>query len=103
MSPYHYHRMFLKTFGETPHEFVTRLRIERAKRLLLREGMPVTEVCFSTGYESLGSFSTRFRSLVGYSPSEYQRTLRRVFPAPYLAPYWLVPNCFLSFYGIPGV
>jgi AraC-like DNA-binding protein len=102
LSPYHYHRVFRATFGETPHEFVTRLKMEQAKRLLLREGMPVTEVCFALGYESLGSFSNRFRSHIGYSPSEYQRTTRRLFQAPALAPYRLVPNCFLSFHGVPG-
>ncbi len=103
LSPYHYHRLFRATFGETPHEFVTRLRIDRAKRLLLREGLPVTEVCYAVGFESPGSFSSRFRSIVGHAPSEYQRTLRRAFEVPRLAPYRLVPNCFLQFHGVPGV
>jgi len=99
LSPYHYHRMFARVFGETPHEFVTRLRIERAKRLLAREQMPVTEVCLAVGYESLGSFSSRFRSLVGHSPSEYQRSLRKIFPVPSLAVCQFVPCCFLQFWG----
>ena len=77
LSAFHYHRLFVHTFGETPHEFVTRLRIDRAKRLLARDRLPVTEVCFAVGYESLGSFSTLFRTMVGYSPSAYQRRLVR--------------------------
>jgi len=99
LSPYHYHRLFARTFGETPLEFLTRLRIERAKRLLARERLPVTEVCRAVGYESLGSFSTRFRSLVGRSPSEFQREVRKLFPVPKLAVYRFAPACFLQHWG----
>src|SRR5262249_27795116 len=95
LSPFHYHRLFVRTFGETPHEFVTKLRIDRAKRLLGRDQLPVTDVCYAVGYESLGSFSMRFRNLVGYSPSAYQREIRRIFPVPALAVHRFVPACFL--------
>ncbi|MBZ5623149.1 MAG: AraC family transcriptional regulator [Acidobacteriia bacterium] len=99
LSPYHYHRLFARTFGETPHNFLTRLRMDRARRLLARDQLAVTDVCFAVGYESLGSFSSRFRSLVGYSPSEYQRSLRKLFPVPALAVYQFVPGCFLRYWG----
>ncbi len=99
LSPYHYHRLFARAFGETPHEFLTRLRIDHAKRLLAREQLPVTEVCFAVGYESLGSFSSRFRNLVGYSPLEFQRGLRKIFAVPELTPYRFIPNCFLLRHG----
>ncbi|WP_321474176.1 AraC family transcriptional regulator [uncultured Paludibaculum sp.] len=100
LSPYHYHRLFTRTFGESPLDFLTRLRMDEAKRLLAREQRAVTDVCYAVGYESLGSFSTRFRNLVGQSPSEYQRALRRVFPVPGLAVHRHVPACFLQFYGV---
>jgi AraC-like DNA-binding protein len=100
LSPFHYHRLFAHTFGETPHEFITKLRIERAKRLLARDQLAVTEVCFAVGYESLGSFSTLFRTMVGYSPSAYQRAIRRIFPAPKLAVYRFIPNCYLVRHGV---
>ena len=100
LSPFHYHRLFAHTFGETPHEFVTKLRIDRAKRLLARDQLPVTEVCLAVGYESLGSFSTLFRTMVGYSPSAYQRAVRRIFPVPQLAVYRFVPNCYLVNHGV---
>ena len=58
LSSFHYHRLFAHTFGETPHEFITKLRIDRAKQMLARDQLHVTEVCFAVGYESLGSFST---------------------------------------------
>lgn len=99
LSPYHYHRLFARAFGETPHDFQTRLRMDRAKALLGRDRLPVTEVCFAVGYESLGSFSSRFRSMVGHSPSEYQRSLRKLFPVPALAVCQFVPCCFLQFWG----
>jgi AraC-like DNA-binding protein len=99
-SSFHYHRMFARAFGETPHDFLTRLRIDRAKELLARDHCPVTEVCLSVGYESLGSFSTRFRSMVGYSPSEYRRAVRKIFPVPEIAPYRFIPGCFLMQYGV---
>ncbi len=99
LSPYHYHRLFARTFGETPHEFLTRLRIDQAKRLLAQEGLAVTEVCMRVGYESLGSFSSRFRSMVGLPPSEFQRGLRKIFAAPKMAPYRFIPNCFLLHHG----
>jgi len=99
LSPFHYHRMFARAFGETPHEFLRRLRIDRAKQLLARDHLPVTEICLSVGYESLGSFSTLFRSMVGQSPAGYRRAVRRIFPVPALAVHRFVPTCFLMNFG----
>jgi AraC-like DNA-binding protein/catechol 2,3-dioxygenase-like lactoylglutathione lyase family enzyme len=72
-SPFHYQRLFTRAFGETPLEFLTRLRLERAKRILRTSIDPVTQICFDLGYESLGSFSTLFRREVGIPPSEFRR------------------------------
>src|SRR5579859_589828 len=79
LSPFYFHRLFAQTFNETPHEFVTRLRIDHAKKLLLADNHSVTDICFDSGYESLGSFSTRFHSLTGLSPAAFRRESRRVF------------------------
>ena len=99
LSPFHYHRMFARAFGETPHDFLTRMRIERAKELLARDDRSVTEVCLAAGYESLGSFSMRFRSLVGRSPSDYRRALRQIFQVPSLTQFRFIPSCFLIHHG----
>ena len=99
LSPFHFQRQFAVAFGETPHEFVTRLRIEHAKQALATAHQSVTEICFDSGYSSLGSFSTKFQSMVGQSPSEYRRNLRSVFAIPGWAWTLYVPNCFMSFYG----
>ena len=66
-------RRFESVFGYTPHQLRVRLRIERAKRLLVESERSVTEICFEVGYESLGTFSAHFSSRVGVSPREYRR------------------------------
>ncbi|HYX54018.1 MAG TPA: AraC family transcriptional regulator [Candidatus Limnocylindrales bacterium] len=96
LSPFHFHRLFRTAFGETPHDFITGIRIDRARQLLARGEMSVTEVCMDVGYSSLGSFSSKFQALVGQAPSAYERQIRRIFG--YSRPWniILVPACFLS-------
>jgi AraC-like DNA-binding protein len=72
MSPGHFQRSFRAAYGETPYAYLMTRRIERAKALLRRGDLNVTEVCFEVGCTSLGSFSTRFTELVGESPSAYR-------------------------------
>lgn len=103
MSAFHFQRTFTRAFGETPLEFLTRRRMEEARRLLVRTDLPVTEVCLAVGYESLGTFSVRFRERTGYAPSEYRRAVRRSFGVPALAPYGFIPSCFMQFYGVPAL
>ena len=71
-SQFHFARAFGAAYGETPRTYLTRRRIERAKTLLRTANLSVTEICFLVGFASLGSFSARFRLLVGQSPSEYR-------------------------------
>src|SRR6266705_26468 len=97
LSPFYFNRLFTEVFGETPHEFVTRLRIARAKRLLLSDHVSVTDICFDVGYESLGSFSTRFHSLTGLSPAAFRREARRVFGFRRWRLFY-VPACYQYFY-----
>ena len=73
MSPGHFSRSFRAAFGETPYSYLMTRRIERAKALLRRGDLSVTEVCFAVGCSSLGTFSTRFTELVGVSPSVYRQ------------------------------
>jgi AraC-like DNA-binding protein len=98
LSRFHFNRLFARAFGETPHEFVTRRRIEEAKKLLLRDTESVTDICFAVGYESLGSFSTRFRSLTGLSPASFRREARLAFGG--FASHWplyFIPACYQQF------
>jgi AraC-like DNA-binding protein len=73
MSAGHLSREFKRAFGESPYSYLMTRRIERAMALLRRGDLSVTEVCFAVGCSSLGTFSTRFRELVGVSPSAYRR------------------------------
>jgi AraC-like DNA-binding protein len=72
MSPAHFSRQFRATYGETPYSYLMTRRIERAKALLRRGDLSVTEVCLEVGCTSLGSFSARFTELVGETPTAYR-------------------------------
>jgi AraC-like DNA-binding protein len=65
LSRFHFLRAFQKAFHETPHDYLKRKRIERAKELLADSEYSITEICFDVGFESLGSFSALFRKVVG--------------------------------------
>ena len=72
MSTAHFSRRFRAAYGETPYAYLMTRRIERAKALLRRGDLSVTEVCGEVGCSSLGSFSARFRELVGETPTAYR-------------------------------
>lgn len=93
VSKYHFARSFEAAYGETPMRYLTRRRIERAQDLLRVANLTVTEVCMAVGFASLGSFSARFRQLVGESPTAYRdRWATRGGPH--------VPGCFLFMRGV---
>ena len=77
MSAGHLSREFKRAFGESPYGYLMTRRIERAMALLRRGDLSVTDVCFTVGCSSLGTFSTRFTELVGMSPSAYRREAAR--------------------------
>jgi AraC-like DNA-binding protein len=72
MSTAHFSRQFRATYGETPYAYLMTRRIERAKLLLRRGDLSVTEVCLEVGCTSVGSFSARFTELVGETPTAYR-------------------------------
>jgi transcriptional regulator GlxA family with amidase domain len=94
-SKFHFARAFKDAFGETPANYLTRRRVERAKDLLRSANLTVTEVCILVGFSSLGSFSSRFSELVGLSPRAFQRAAAaRGGPPP-------IPGCFLMEWSRP--
>ena len=72
VSEAHFSRQFRAAFGETPHRYLLRRRMERAKALLRAGDLPVTEVCLAVGFSSHGSFSNAFRRHVGTTPTAYR-------------------------------
>jgi len=93
ISKYHFQRLFTATYGVSPAAHLSRRRLERAQDLLRATNLTVTEVCHAVGFASLGSFSGRFRELVGETPSEYQRRW-----AASGAPH--IPGCFVFMWGL---
>ncbi len=88
-------RTFRATFGETPHRYLQRRRVERAM-FMLREGeASVTEICLDVGFTSLGSFTRTFKEIVGESPTEYRRRAAdlRAVPACF-SRAWTRPSSF---------
>lgn len=94
MSPYHFLRVFKNTYGETPNEFLIRLRIEQAKKMLITENYSISEVCEKVGYASLGSFSSLFFKHVGLPPTLYRRQLWALSTEAYCFPSQAIPACY---------
>jgi AraC-like DNA-binding protein len=82
ISPAHFSRCFRSVFGETPHRYLQRRRVERSMFLLRETERSVTDVCFDVGFTSLGTFSRTFRAIVGETPSAY-----RLGHGPIVAPH----------------
>ncbi len=95
LSPYHFLRLFRNAFGQTPHQYLTQRRIEKAKYLLSYTSRPITEICFDVGFQSLGSFSTLFHRCTGSSPTEFRARTTMTIQIPYTYPDLIVPACFL--------
>lgn len=94
VSEAHFIRTFRATFGETPHRYLQRRRVERAMSMLIESDRDVTDICFAVGFSSLGSFSRTFRQIVGESPSDFRR--RRSAAAA------SVPSCFTKAWTRPS-
>jgi AraC-like DNA-binding protein len=73
LSPAHFSRSFRAVFGETPHRYLQRRRVERSMFLLRETDRSVTDICFDVAFTSLGTFSRTFRDIVGESPSDYRQ------------------------------
>jgi AraC-like DNA-binding protein len=94
-SEAHFSRTFSATFGETPHRYLQRRRVERAMFMLRETDRSVSEICLDVGFTSLGTFGRTFREIVGESPTSYRRgavDLRAV-PACF-ARAWTRPSSF---------
>jgi len=94
VSEAHFIRTFRSVFGETPHRYLQRRRVERSMFLLRETDKSVTDVCFDVGFSSLGTLSRMFREIVGVSPAAYRRSAEPVGGA--------VPNCFTMAWARPS-
>src|ERR1700756_1574645 len=92
VSEAHFIRSFRAVFGETPHRYLQRRRVERSMFLLRETERSVTDICLDVGFNSLGTFSRTFREIVGESPAEYRKR----------ADTKAVPTCFTMAWTRPS-
>ena len=92
ISPAHFSRCFRSVFGETPHRYLQRRRVERSMFLLRESGRSVTDICLDVGFNSLGTFTRTFRDIVGETPTAYRK--RAVVTS--------VPTCFAMAWTRPS-
>ncbi len=100
MTRFHFIRLFKAVFGETPHQYRSRAQIEKAKDLLVRTDLSITDVCMAVGFSSLGSFSALFSRRAGTSPSEFQQRHRPGSTPRAQMPSHLIPGCLSLMGGI---
>ena len=93
VSEAHFIRTFSSTFGETPHRYLQRRRVERAMYLLRATDRSVSDICFEVGFSSIGTFSRTFREIVGQSPTSFRGEGQ---PAP------AIPTCFVMAWTRPS-
>ncbi len=103
LSRFHFHRIFTRIYRKTPHQYLTQTRLEAAKTLLAKEGISITDVCNSIGFESPGSFSSLFRKQSGYSPQYYRNIAWLKKKLSKEQPKRFIPHCFLEQYKFGGI
>ena len=102
VSEAHFSRSFRAVFGETPHRYLQRRRVERAMFLLVQTDRSVTDICLDVGFTSLGTFSRTFRAIVGESPTSYrERGVAHDIPNCF-AMAWTRPSSFGEANGRPS-
>jgi AraC-like DNA-binding protein len=92
VSQAHFIRTFRSTFGETPHRYLQRRRVERAMFLLRETDHNITDICLDVGFASLGTFSRTFRDIVGLNPTDYRER----------ADIMVAPTCFTMAWTRPS-
>jgi AraC-like DNA-binding protein len=92
-SKFHFIRQFKSIYHKTPHQYLIAVRMEKARELL-KEGRPVSEVCYAVGFESLGSFSALFKRLHRITPVEYLKHQQTIKAQIRESPFSFIPACF---------
>lgn len=99
-SKFHFHRFFTSIYNVTPNEYLTAQRIHHAKILLAKEGISISDVCNSVGFESLASFSILFKKCNGYAPLYYRNLAYLKNKLQKEQPQKFIPHCIIDKFGI---
>ena len=94
-SKFHFIRLFKKIYGKTPHQYLTQVRLDKAKQLL-STGMSVSEVCISIGFESLSTFSGKFKTAFKETPGSYLSRQAKRRAEMISQPLKFVPGCMAT-------
>lgn len=98
-SPFHFQRLFSQTFGESPQAFLTRLRFERARDLLLNSDLPTIEIAAEVGYASPATFVRQFKSKTGLTPLDFRRQARACHHVGRWKTPQFIPMCMVGSFG----
>jgi AraC-like DNA-binding protein len=99
ISRFHFHRLFRQIYRRTPHQYLTRKRLDKAK-VLLAENKPVMEVCNEVGFESIGSFSVLFKKEIGFAPTYYRNMAWLKKQQAKAQPKTVIPHCYIESYKL---
>ena len=99
LSRFHFHRLFRQVYKKTPHQYITKKRLDKAKNLL-SENKPVTDVCNEVGFESIGSFSILFKKEIGFAPQYYRNMAYKKKMEQLAQPKKAIPHCFIENYKL---
>ena len=100
ISRFHFHRLFTRIYRKTPHQYLTRKRLDKAKELLSHEDATVSGVCNQVGFESIGSFSILFKKEIGYPPQAYRNIAWLKQQEKKEEPRKFIPHCFIESYWL---
>ncbi len=98
-SRFHFHRLFSRIYRKTPHQYLTRKRLDKAQELLA-QNKAVTDVCNEVGFESIGSFSVLFKKEVGIAPTHYRNIQLMKKQQAKAQPRAFIPHCFIEGYHL---
>jgi len=96
LSRYHFHRLFTRIYQRTPHQYLTRKRVEQARQWLADKDLTVSEICNNVGFESIGSFSVLFKKEIGYAPQYYRNQAWLKKKQALAQPRKFIPHCFIE-------
>src|ERR1700761_4359730 len=96
LSRFHFHRLFTRIYRLTPHQYLTRKRLEHARRSLTGKQGTIIEICNEVGFESIGSFSTLFKKEIGHPPANYRLLAWQKQEQAKTQPRTFIPGCFMD-------
>lgn len=102
LSRFHFHRLFTRIYQRTPHQYLTRKRVEQARQWLADKDLSVSEICNNVGFESVGSFSVLFKKEIGFAPQYYRNQAWLKKQQSLQQPRSFVPHCFIETFRLDG-